>query len=542
MCDIYIEYGQTCLNQRDIDHFTNTNSEGKSVFLCENPATDFNSLKEFQKIEHAQDDADRFSLPAASSIDNLIGDFECAIYGIEGTTYGTANNNSLKHRHNVHYLRNERREWIVEFKSIMKDNRIIKYFSISFLKKYTKYYTNHFNMLVLKNKFRDLVVLEWKNLNESSNYAFDFDKIRFPSLRKLYISHSRVYHVEKVLPQLTHVTLINNFIQEFPRNFNSNLVELEIRNIQHTQIVQDFSAYKNLSRLCLANNKLEKCPFLPMHGSLTYLDLSVNSLYHIQGLPNTIRQLFINNNNIDYIESFPLDVGYINMNDNPVRRMPLNLLMCSELYAVYCYQTEIELNLMEVRFLERLNHCATFFLRRQDSAQINVYSDDQSVHNSSIQKTFLSSCQNLFLDRTPDQKFTGTGNMIADKIIEKNNRIQDEHSILRVTYRQIFQKVWNRISSQPCDETRRELIKRLTEETIDGDNKCFMGRITRLVNTLSGFYPDIHIEIGESEQIYAKIMAHRRIMNGSVHKDILRSDLLEIGVSREKISEWLDEI
>lgn len=541
MCDIYIEYGHTCLNGRNVDHFTNTKCEEKSVFLCENAVSDINPLKEYQKIGYEQHDTDRISLSAAN-ISNLTGDFECAIYGIEGKIDGTANNNSHKSRHNVHYLRNERREWNVEFKSIMQNNKIIKYFSISFLKKYTKYYTNHFNMLVLKNKFRDLVVLEWKNLNESSNYAFDFDKIRFPSLRKLYISHSRVYHVEKVLPQLTHVTLINNFLQEFPRNFNSNLLELEIRNIQHTQILLDFSLYKNLSRLCLSNNKLEKCPILPMDGSLTYLDLSVNSLYRIQGLPNTIRQLFINNNNIDYIDSFPLDVGYINMNDNPVRRMPLNLLLCSELYAVYCYHTEIELSLMEMRFLERLNHCATFFLHRQDSAQINVYSDDQSVHNSSIQKTFLSSCQNLFLDRIPDQKFTGTGNMIADKIIEKNNRLQHEHSILRVTYRLIFQKVWNRISSQPCDETRRELIKRLTEETIDGDNKCFMGCITRLVNTLSGFYQDIHIEIGESEQIYAKIMAHRRVMNGSVNKEILCSDLLEIGVSREKISEWLDEI
>ena len=46
-----------------------------------------------------------------------------------------------------------------------------------------------------------------------------------------------------------------------------------------------------------------------------------------------------------------------------------------------------------------------------------------------------------------------------------------------------------------------EIQKRMNEEMLDSECKCFTGRISRLVNCLSGYSDKVVIQISENEEI-----------------------------------------
>jgi HD superfamily phosphohydrolase len=148
----------------------------------------------------------------------------------------------------------------------------------------------------------------------------------------------------------------------------------------------------------------------------------------------------------------------------------------------------------------------------------------------------------LFLDKTSNQEFDGTGNIIVDKIIRDFCNKTERHCILGITFSEMFQKVWNRIATQENIQIKIELIKRLKEEMIDAKDKCFFGQITRLVNTLVGFYDDISIEMDENEQIYEKVLANKNRNNQVVNIKELEMELREIKISEQKITEWINAL
>ena len=81
---------------------------------------------------------------------------------------------------------------------------------------------------------------------------------------------------------------------------------------------------------------------------------------------------------------------------------------------------------------------------------------------------------------------------------------------------------------------------------------CFTGRVTRLVNVLSGFYPDINIQISVNEQISNVVQELRRKydlnLGNANHsnetddtddfKELLRQELIERGYDEATISVW----
>jgi hypothetical protein len=111
------------------------------------------------------------------------------------------------------------------------------------------------------------------------------------------------------------------------------------------------------------------------------------------------------------------------------------------------------------------------------------------------------------------------------------------HSDLFVSCYDVFVKIYGRIiSSHNCDT----LIGRLDDELGDGINVCFTGKLTRLVNVLSGFYDDIHINISNTERISAIILStlNGAKMDYTLYK-ICFSKLKAIGMSDDEIKKWL---
>lgn len=372
----------------------------------------------------------------------------------------------------------------------------------------------------------------------NSNVILDLNLVNFPNLKILKTVHVQVLGVEKVLTQLIDVCLIHPNLTRFPTDFNPNIESLIIRNNKVALEIRDLSHLGRLHHITLCSNKLKSVPILPNTGQLLYLDVSMNEITQIRNLPDSIMELYVNDNRITSIEAFPNNLASVNMWNNPLTRFPENLLLCRYLYSIHFHNTEIEMTEIEMRFLEaRTNY--TIMDRMRLTNISNVYENHQNIHTTSIQKSFLKSCQNLFMDKLPDEVFSGTGNVIADKNIREFCKNEERHCIMCVTFSEIFQKVWNRILAQRDAETRFELLKRLREEMIDAESKCFMGQITRLLNVLVGFYDDIFIEIEESEQIYAKIQANRNRNNQVVNVDELVNDLRELKISEDKIREWV---
>jgi hypothetical protein len=431
------------------------------------------------------------------------------------------------------FYRNNRNGWLEFFYSLPFSKEHLLSFDITFAKKNTVTYSRNFSSLVRQGAFQNALYLRFHNLNRSGTFLFDFSKSpsQFSKLQSLHICHTKVTGIEHILGQLRHVTLIDNEINPFPAGkLSENLVQLELRETFFNEPL-DLSHCKFLQKITLVDCDLERCPILPDTLSLCYLDVSCNRLSELPRLPDCIHELFINNNQITRIESFPSLLVSVNMWSNPLTRMPDNLLLCRYLHYVNMENTMLVLSELELRFLDRMRH---------GFKSISVYQDTQNVHNTAVQKSFLQSCNNLFRDSlTCPFPFSGTGNPRVDEMINRNMALKDTHCILGATYKDIFNRVWSRIQATADPALKSSLLYRLEQETVDSDGVCFMGKITRLLNVLTGFFEDIHIDIGESDQVFAKIMVHKQRNRGVVNFSVLSREIEEV-VGVEKCKEWIE--
>jgi len=108
-----------------------------------------------------------------------------------------------------------------------------------------------------------------------------------------------------------------------------------------------------------------------------------------------------------------------------------------------------------------------------------------------------------------------------------------------ITYSDLLIYVWSRIIN---NENKDEILKVLNQEISDGLCMCFTGRLTRLLNTLVGFYNDIEIQISDSEQITNIIISLKNKYEKDELKIELKKALIERQYSESIINEWLEYI
>lgn len=386
-----------------------------------------------------------------------------------------------------------------------------------------------------KISIESLLVL---NIHEH-NYGrttIDFQKISLPKLEEIQLFKVFVKNFEKISSQLLSITLNECCLNHFEYPLSPNITYLNLmsnKNLSCDEKQIDLSRYIFLKHISIHHCDIKIFPLIPDNRCLSWLDVSCNKLDTCGFIPDCVRELYINDNQITHIERLPLQIRKVNLWSNPLKRLPANTLQCIHLTSsIDLYSTEIVLTLPEMRFMRRLVHRMTY--------EHTAYTDGQNVHNSNIQKSVLRSLQNLFSDTFSDVKFNTTGNVIADKIIHDNIKShKDVHVILNVTYKEVFQKVWNRIHNS---EHRDELLIRLKQETIDSGQSCFTGQISRLMNVFVGYYPDIQIHIGDADQISARIKNVLAKNNGMMNEREIRESLREIDVSEELITEWIQNI
>jgi hypothetical protein len=120
---------------------------------------------------------------------------------------------------------------------------------------------------------------------------------------------------------------------------------------------------------------------------------------------------------------------------------------------------------------------------------------------------------------------------------------------LNVTFFGVLVAVWNRIIiNENATEIKRRLNKEMLDCVEDGGIACLVGRISRLINCLSGFDVMIKVGIADAEQIGAiiSIVKDRLIMENSysvaLHKSIVQDQLRELNYDQTTIDLWLTHI
>jgi hypothetical protein len=171
----------------------------------------------------------------------------------------------------------------------------------------------------------------------------------------------------------------------------------------------------------------------------------------------------------------------------------------------------------------------------------NIYHDSQSVHNHQIQISVHNSIEYLIKDKPSiliDQMKQEIKNeCISHQLILTYCNDKSVHTILNVTFEEVLHSIWCKIR---VHNNKEDIIKILNIEILESECKCFTGRLTRLINCLSGFDDNIKIEISNSEQMsnISKILYDKYSNNIEDYQRELRKEFEERGYSEEYIQLW----
>ena len=331
-------------------------------------------------------------------------------------------------------------------------------------------------------------------------------------------------------------------------SFNKDIKELNLCNNQLTQLPREICQLTQLTELYLSSNKLTQLPSeIGQLTQLTYLSLSDNQLTQLPteiGNLTQLTRLYLSNNELTQL---PSEIGqltqltHLYLHNNRLTQLPTEIGNLTQLTYLSLYDNPIEntLNPIIQRFLQRIQN------KRN---QKNIYSDTQNVHSSSIQKSIKDSIHALMNCYHPEHILTYLDWIELDKktkeIITEYMDCKDVHTMLDITFKELFIAIVIEMEGL-SNELQKEIKQRLNEEMQESECKCFTGRISRLVNCLSGYSDKVKIQISESEEIgniISVIMEKRGIKTTETLKEEVSVALKERGYEETKINEWVEYI
>ena len=326
-----------------------------------------------------------------------------------------------------------------------------------------------------------------------------------------------------------------------------NLKVLDLGNNNFSTLPDCVGQLVNLETLYLFHNNFSSLPeCVGQLVNLSILNLSYNKLTI---LPECVGQL-VNLEELDlyhnHMTSFPESFGQlVNLemldlsNNNFSSLSPIlgNLQRLQRFYYADNPVDHIPANVLRI-------------INRTKTVQ-GVYTDAQSVHNSSIQKSLLDSVNRLLAIPICSREEDVMVQILEDSILTDESKARlveysedaSVHTVLNLTFSDMLVVVWNRINTL---DSWDEIKKTLNTEILDAECKCFTGKISRIVNCLAGYDDLVVVEIADKEQIGTIIeLVRTRLGEGYTideHRRICILELLERGYSREVIDEWVDHI
>ncbi len=383
---------------------------------------------------------------------------------------------------------------------------------------------------------------------------FPMEIFKLVNLEYLYLQENSISNLPKeigLLKKLKELNLEENKITSIPSEIGM-LAKLEYFNIsfnQLTSIPTEIGILSNLQDLYLEHNNLsEFYPSICNLSNLQVLNLSNNNITNIPSNINNmhgLEELFLHNNNIT---GFPVELCELeNLNeliihDNQITAFPLEIINLENLTYFQYHGNPIEnlLNPVINRFIQR-------FSVNVRAENHTIYTDSQNIHASSIQQHTRDSINQLLQQVEDNYEYDYiTDSELSDNCKEALAEYSEDttiHSELKSNFKDILMAVFYEISQLTTTELKTFAKQRLNEEMMDSECKCFTGRITRLINSLSGISDKVIIKISDSEEIGNVIsVARKKFEDIEEIKEYVRKDLEERGYTEEVISEWLEYI
>jgi hypothetical protein len=161
-------------------------------------------------------------------------------------------------------------------------------------------------------------------------------------------------------------------------------------------------------------------------------------------------------------------------------------------------------------------------LEKRRIQEHTTFANPQNVHLTSVQEGMKRAIDHIMTMSV--QTLYGMDDAI--KILEKEHVsnvvlkfLKDSdghyHSVYKLTYKDLFQKVFSIIQESPH---RNSLMAVLKDEVNDGVGTCLTGQMSRLANILNGFVDGVCVHISKNEELSNSIVALRKkfaIMYGS---------------------------
>jgi Leucine-rich repeat (LRR) protein len=369
-------------------------------------------------------------------------------------------------------------------------------------------------------------------------------------LTNLDLRNNQIKEIPKeiqFLTQLTKLYFYGNLIEEIPSEiqFLTQLTQLYLGNNQIKEIPSEIHFLTQLTNLILERNKIKEIPNeIQFLTQLTLLHLNNNEIKEISKEIQFLTQLTdlsLTNNEIKEIPKeihFLTQLTNLHLNNNQINELPLEIINLRNLTSFYYSNNPIE---------NFLNPIINRFINQTQNKQLyNIHNDTQNVHSSSIQQSIKDSIFNLLKQLKEPYKY----NYLDDSILTQQTKEQlieysnctDIHTQLKCTFEELLNAIFYEIYSFEL-EKQISAKKRINEEMLDGLCMCFTGRISRLVNSLSGLSEKVSIKISENEEISNIIvLANKKYKKIEEIKDYVKKEMKERLYNESLIEEWLSYI
>ena len=383
------------------------------------------------------------------------------------------------------------------------------------------------NFSTLPECVGQLVNLKWLDLGDNNFSTLPECVGQLVNLEYLGLSSNKLPTLPDCVGQLVNLKWLhlgsNNF-STLPECVGQlvNLTYLYLGSNNFSTLPECVGQLVNLEWLILSSNNFSTLP--ECVGQLVNLKTLYLGSSNFSTLPECVGQLvnletlYLNNNNFS---TLPPLLGNLQRlrnfyyDNNPIDYIPANVLR---------------------------------MINRNQNVQ-GVYTDAQSVHNSTIQKSLLDSVNRLLSIPIRDKDVLVQ--IIEDPILTDESKARlveysedtSVHTVLNLTFSEMLSVVWNRLDTL---ESRDDIKKTLNTEILDAECKCFTGKISRLVNCLTGYDELVVVEIADKEQIGTVIEIVRTRLGDNYtveeHRRISIQELAERGYNREVIDEWVEQI
>uniref|UniRef100_A0A6C0D329 Uncharacterized protein n=1 Tax=viral metagenome TaxID=1070528 RepID=A0A6C0D329_9ZZZZ len=233
----------------------------------------------------------------------------------------------------------------------------------------------------------------------------------------------------------------------------------------------------------------------------------------------------------------------------PIRRMydadlyAPNTVVSGETMAVYNIdeiRNQLDIRTRNEETIQEEEDRTTTVIRQIST----VYTDSQNVHHHAINESVKKNVRILydeFHDRyTPREAFSAIQQYFEEKkwwtpvMEEVLTRIySDPYLIIQTPFiyaRDVLRCVWGFIQSQQSFPTvYDQLLLRLQQELSDAHRTCFSGHVSRLINTVVGFHPTIHISISNHDQlcIYLRNVVYAMLQETMEKEPVLGDKIIQ---------------